>query len=130
MSTSLFPAGEIYRTRTGTTAAFALYGRELNEVIRVINKHGKISSLDLANEMHLRKRKFSLVYQARTWTQQTVYAAMRILKEELPVLGFYVISQRSGYSITQNLDEAKGYAAAWIQAGSTMIETAKQSVRR
>jgi hypothetical protein len=128
MSTSLFPASAIYRTRTGTTAAYVIYGRELNEMIRVINKYGKISSLDLANEMYNRKRKFPVICNTRTWTQQTVYAAMRILKEHLPEMGMYVVSKRSGYSLTVNRDEATESAVVWMQAGATMIETAKNSV--
>ena len=107
------------------TALYAFDGAELNTLLSLLLQTRPKGAIALANEM---SAKYSR-RRVRTWSEQTVYAGIRILKRDLRSQGWYLLSSRAGYSISRNRGEAMKSAERWIQHGNTVIETAKESVR-
>ncbi len=121
----MFKDTEIY-----TAGNNRMMGHELNKVAVLIKEGERTFAYDIAEAMRLEKRKHALKGQGRTWTQGTVWTACRIIKEQAPSFGWYLLSNSQGYEWSKSKSSALDSALGWVQHGETMIETAKVTVRK
>lgn len=120
----MYVPGVKYRDRK-KTSVYSFDGAEMNAFMSTLLKTRAKGAITLANEMSAKYKG----RRQRTWSEQTVYAAVRILKPDLRSQGWYLLSSRKGYSVTQDRAQALASAERWVEHGETMIATAKESVK-